>query len=572
MCGMKNVDEKSDVVIIGGVACGPKTAATLARRNPSLKITMFQKEARMSYGSCGMPYFASGDIGSFAELMQTSYGVVRDASFFGKVKGFTALPSAEVISIDRESKTVTLRLLEEDREIVHGYDKLVIATGATPNRPPFPVAASDKIRSFTRPDDAIHFRKLAETGQVGSVAIIGGGFIGCEMAEAAAGLWGIETTLIEREPQLLPYALDPEMAALAEAEMRKQDVTVLTGTSAEEITESEEGLVVQLVDGDPIKVDYVFLCLGVTPNTGLAADAGVEIGDSKGFVVNKRMQTSDENIYAGGDCVESTHQLTDRPIYIPLGSLANRHGRVIAENIAGNNVEFPGVLGAFLVKIFDVNAGAVGLSEQAAKKAGLEYDVVWGTFPDKPDFYPESQTFAAKMVVERTTQRLLGIQVVGPGDIMRRVDVFSSYLQRQATVDDLLLFEHGYAPPYSEALDPLHHLAALAQAKSRGFDLLFPDGRLLANEVSEETVLIDVRTEEEAESEPVPAGLIEAGKKINIPLESLAASVGDLDKSAPTLVVCKRGPRSYQAAIILKNAGFEKIRFVAAGVAAMIPD
>jgi NADPH-dependent 2,4-dienoyl-CoA reductase/sulfur reductase-like enzyme/rhodanese-related sulfurtransferase len=552
--------DKSDFVIIGGVACGPKTAATLARRMPNASITLFQKEELLSYGSCGMPYFASGDIGSFNELVSTSYGQKRDEVFFDKSKGFCAKPGHEVTAIDRDSRVVTVRNLQTGETFEHGYGKLVLATGAQTNQPPFEVPDSDRVRPFTRPDDAIAFRKLAEQGQVGTALIVGGGFIGCEVAEAAGGLWGIEVTLVERENQILPFVLDPEMAAIAQRELVRQNVDVRTGTTIEKIELDDAGNPVVFVAGDDkITTDYVFLCLGVHPVSTLAAECGLEIGPTGGIAVDSHMRTSDENIYAGGDCVESVHQLTKQPIFLPMGSLANRHGRVIAENLAGDETKFPGVLGTFLVKVFDTNVGATGLSEQAARKAGLDTEVVWGSFPDKPDYYPEGQTFVLKMVYSREDNSLLGLQAVGAGDICRRIDVMASYLGRSARVADLFEFEHGYAPPYAEALDPLHHMAAMAEAQQRGEISFLNPG----DDFSEsDGQFVDVREAEEAEGEPF-AGLPGV---INIPLGDLKERCDELNASEPAVVVCKRGPRSYQAALILRAAGFERVSILAGGL------
>jgi NADPH-dependent 2,4-dienoyl-CoA reductase/sulfur reductase-like enzyme/rhodanese-related sulfurtransferase len=536
---------------------------------PKATITLFHREEHFSYGTCGLPYFASGDIGSFEELMRTSWGTVRDAEFFAKAKGFTAIPAAEVTAIDRRKKTVTVNLLNEGQTVEHGYGKLVLATGATPNQPPFRVPTSDRVRSFTRPADAIHFRRLAETGRLSRVVIVGGGFIGCELAESAAGLWGLETTLVEKEPQLLPYALDPEMVALVTAAMRKQGVKVRADVAVEKVVEDGSELIVSMADGASVSCDYLFLCLGVKPLVSLASGSGLAIGETGGIVVNERMQTSDPDIYAGGDCVESVHQLTGRRLILPMGSLANRHGRIIAENISGHAAEFPGVLGAFLLKCFDLNVGAVGLSEEAAVRAGLKAGAVWGTFADKPDFYPESATVTAKMVYDRDDFRLLGLQVVGAGDVCRRVDVFSAFLGRKGTVEDLLKLEHGYAPPYAEAQDPLHHLAAMATAQQRGFDMTSPAMTGKAGRNEADMILLDVRTKEEAVADPIPAGRY--AEYINLPLEELAAGLSELDSNRETVIICRRGPRSYQAAVILRNAGFAGVRFVGGGVTALPP-
>ncbi|MFH2050766.1 MAG: FAD-dependent oxidoreductase, partial [bacterium] len=297
------MENRSDVVIIGGVAAGPKTAATLMRRNHKLKITLFQKEEKLSYATCGMPYFASGDVNSFQELTQTGYGIVRDADFFENTKGFKAITRSEVIKINRDKKTVTVKNLSSGDTYEHGYDKLVIATGAHPVKPAISIEDNPNIRNFVTPDDAIHFRQLAQTGQIEKVAVIGGGFIGCEVAESAAGLWGIDTTLIERENQILPYVLDSEMAALVKAEMINQGVKVHTGITVGEIKNSGDSIEIVLNKGESVTCDYVFLCIGVKPWVTLAKDCGLDIGITGGIKVNSKMQTSDQDIYAGGDCV-----------------------------------------------------------------------------------------------------------------------------------------------------------------------------------------------------------------------------------------------------------------------------
>ena len=558
--------EKSDVVIIGGVACGPKTAAVLARRKPDLKISLFQREKYISYGTCGLPYFASGDINSFEELAQTSYGTPRDVEFFKKTKGFDVITESEVIEIDRRARSIKIKNLKSGEIIEHSYDKLVIATGANPTVPPFPVDKSDRIKPFTRPDDAINFRKLAQTGQIESAVVIGGGFIGCEVAEAAGGLWGIDVTLLEREPQLLPYVLDPEISNAVERELRRQNVKVLTGCAVQGVAISDEGIPVVKAKGrENIKADYVFLCLGVTPETSLAGRCGLELGATGAIKVNEYLQTSDPDIYAGGDCIENISQLTGESIYMPMGSLANRHGRVIAENLAGNKTKFPGVIGSFLVKVFDLNVGAVGLSQTAAGKIGIETRAIWGSFPDKPDYYPEYKTFVLKLVYD-DCDRLLGLQAAGPGDICRRVDVYSAFLRHKGSLQDLLDFEPGYAPPYSEALDPLHQLAAAALAQNQGLSFISPDPVGLMR-VRGDCFWLDVREPDEFENDALP--LVTDQEPVNIPLNDLRARLSELPKNKRIMIICKRGPRSYQSALILKQAGFDNVHIIGGGVTAL---
>ena len=323
--------QKSDFVIIGGVAAGPKTAATLKRRLPNASVTLFQRDEFLSYASCGLPYFVSGDLGSFEELNRTPYGVLRDAEFFRNARGFEAITSAEVVGINREAKTVTVRLLPAGETYEHGYGKLVLATGATPVSPPFPFPESDVIRSFHAPGDAIAFRKMAEQGAIDRAVIVGGSFIGCELAEALGSLWGIETTLVEKQKRLLPGVLDAEMAALVQQELCRQNVTVITDATVERIDLGDSGKpVVTLRDDQRITTDYVFLALGLRPQVSLAQRCGLTIGPSGGIAVKATMQTSDPGIFAGGDCVESTHQITGLQTTYFMGSVANRHGRVIA--------------------------------------------------------------------------------------------------------------------------------------------------------------------------------------------------------------------------------------------------
>ncbi len=549
--------DKSDVVIIGGVACGCKAAATLGRRLPDAKVTLFQKEKMLSYASCGMPWFASGDIESFDQLLETSFNVIRDAEFFKNCKNFEARTECQVVEIKREDKVVLVEDLNSGEKFEHAYDKLVIATGADPVNPPITIPESDRVMHFTRPHHVINFRKLAQTGKVGSCLIIGGGFIGCEVAEAATSLWGIETTLVEMENHLLPYALDDEMALRVEKEMSDNDVKLHLGTSVTAIgVEDGDTVQVTLENGEIIKIDYVFLCAGVRPNSGLAREIGLKVGESGGIRVNIYMQTSDPNIYAGGDVVELIHQITKQPIYIPMGSLANRHGRIIADHIAGGSESFPGALGAFMIKVFDLNVGSVGLSQRSADDAGIENNAVWASFVDKPDYYPESKSISLKMIFEPESHKLLGLQGVGPGDIVRRVDVFSAFLQNDSKVEDLLKFEHGYAPPYSEALDPLHHLAADAISLERGIEQDSPEDEF----DDDNTVVLDVREPDEVESLP-----FKAKNMVYIPLGELKSGLEKLDKSQHITVLCHRGQRSYQAVHILRAAGFEKLSYIAGG-------
>jgi NADPH-dependent 2,4-dienoyl-CoA reductase/sulfur reductase-like enzyme/rhodanese-related sulfurtransferase len=558
----------SDFVIIGGVAAGPKTAATLARRLPGANITLYQKEDVLSYATCGFPFFASGEVNAFDALLKTSYGVVRDAGFFRDTKGVNAVTSAEVTAIDRANKKVTVKMLGTGKELEHGYGRLIIATGSTPKKPPFPVPESDKVRPFTRPADAVGFRQSAQRGEIEKVVIVGGGFIGIELCEAVKDMWGIEVTLFEEQPQLLTYMLDSDMAGILRRSLENEGIEVETNSRVEKVELDENGSPVVFAEGrEPSTVDYVFLCLGVNPEVALARECGIVLGETGGIRVNEFLQTSDENIYAGGDCIETVHRLTGRRFCMPMGSLANRHGRVIAENLAGNKTSFPGVVGAFVLRASETNAGGVGLSEESAANEGLSVRSVWGAFTDKPDYNPEVKTIALKMVYEENSTRLLGLQAVGKGDICRRIDVFSSLLQSGARVEDVFDFEHGYAPPFAEALDPLHHMAGIAASGKRGANFVGP-GEFPVS-IDKDTLVLDVREAEETENTPLPSAVIDsAGGVIHIPLNELRNRAGELDRDRRIFIICQRGTRSYQASLILRAAGFEKVDILAAGLQA----
>lgn len=565
---MDDISQRFEFVVVGGVATGPKTAATLARRFPGARIILFQNEEYLSYASCGLSYFASGDVGIFEELLRTPHGIVRDSEFFEKSKGFKAVTGTEVIDIDRGQKAVTVRYLLTGEVIKYGYDKLVLATGALAREPGFPVVDSPRIRTFRRPADAMAFRKMAESGKVDKVIIIGGGFIGCELTEATGGLWGIDTILIEREDHILPGLLDCEMAAIVQRHMMDRGVDVIVDTEPQRIElDSDERPVVRLKGKEMIDGDYVFLCLGSRPESSLAEGCGLARGETGGILVDRHLRTSDPEIYAGGDCVEQTNRITGRKIHMPMGSLANRHGRFIAENLAGNNCRLPAVIGTFLLKVFDTNVGAAGLSASSAREAGIKVAEVWGTFPERPDYFPETKTITLKLTYGPDDGRLFGLQAVGQGGICRFVDVFSCLMRNDAVIEDLFDFEHGYAPPYSEPVHPFHHLASMAKAQQRGLDFVSP-GAVFGSE-NDGAIILDVREEQESREKPLCALMPESlPKTVSIPLNDLTSRMKELNRRSKYIAVCQRGSRSYQAAVVLRAAGFTNIGVLGGGLLA----
>ncbi len=558
---MNESDRTLNVVIIGGVAAGPRAAARLKRLLPEANITLVNESKKLSYGACGLPYFTSGDISDINQLFKTSFGIVRNEEYFQGTKGFSVLTPYRAESINRIEKTVHVKHVEDEQERSLNYDYLIIAAGASPIRPDIPGADSDRARTFSKPDDASYYRQLAETGQLGSVCIVGGGFIGCELSESFTALWGIETTVVEKESHVLPVILDEEMAALVQAEMVKNGVTVKCGVTAADFVEGEDSVTVNLGE-EKLSVDQVVLAVGFAPNSRLAKECGLIIGETGGISVNDHLQTSEPSIYAGGDCVESYHRILNKGVFLPLGSIANRHGRLIADNIAGREDTFPGVVGSLVVKVFDINVAATGITEKCAKENNINAASVWGSFIDKAEYYPEWKYVFCKMVYERDSGRLLGLQAIGSGDVTRRVDVFAQLLHQSAALDDLLDIEAAYSPPYATALDPLYVLGCIAKNQEED-SINAVNPKFLATNEFKDAALIDVREDEERETEPLKIGNTNL---VEIKLGDLRSRLPDLRLDGKAMVVCNRGVRGYEAARILKNAGHTNVSYLGGGV------
>ncbi len=544
------------VVIIGGQAAGCKAAARLKRIMPDSEITIVEKREILSFGACGMPFYASGDIPELLELATTPYGMVRDAEFFRDVKGVEARIHTEATAIDTSAQTVSCRDLMSGEEFELGYDNLIIATGGRTSRPPFPCPESERISTFIKPADAKAFRKKAQTGQVGTAVVIGGGYIGCELAEALVSLWGIDTHIVEMEDRLLPKAFDGELAGLIAKVYEDEGVNLHLRTRVEKVELDDDGNpTVSLNSGESIDCDYVFIATGIMPDTRLARSAGVRIGDRGGIAVDNQMRTNIANIFAAGDCIEINNYITGKPCLLPLGSLANRQGRVAADAIAGRDANFGGAVGAISMKAFELITASTGLTEKLAGILGYECSTIVGNWTDRPDYYPENHDIYAKLVYERETLRLLGLQLVGRGEVTRYIDSFTQMAAAEGTLYDLLDAEHAYTPPHSGPLNPLNNLAAMALNQEEGIRCIEP------GEIDKfEGLVIDVREESEIEAYP----LERADEKISIKYFREKAS--NLDTSRPVLVVCQRGPRSYEAARWLNGRGASEVAYLGGGM------
>jgi NADPH-dependent 2,4-dienoyl-CoA reductase/sulfur reductase-like enzyme/rhodanese-related sulfurtransferase len=557
----QTTSETMNVLIVGAVACGAKAAARIRRLDPVARITMIDQGQYISYAGCGLPYYVSGKVKAFDALVKTNYGRTRDAAYFKEVKDIDTRVGVRAESIDRDAKTVRARDLASGEELTQPYDKLVLAMGAAPVTPPIEGADLEGVYHLTSMEDAAAIAEAVKDSPGGSAVIVGAGFIGIEAAEALRERdWHV--SLLERYEQILPGALDLEFAAAVQEHLQDHMIEPELGANILRI-EGKDGRVAKVVtEQDEYDADLVVMATGVRPNVDLARDAGLTIGETGALAVNARLQTSDPNIYAGGDLVENDHLVSQRKVFLPLGSTANKHGRVIADNVCGGNSEFPGVLGTFVCKAFDLSVGATGLTEAAAGELGLDAYAVLAPGFDKAHYYPDAAIAGLKLVVERETGRLLGAQAVGRGDVARRIDVAATALRFGATIDQLANLDLAYAPPYAQALDCL--ITAFHTAQNAR------DGLLKAVTAAEtkailaerdDVILLDVRDEMNFRR-----GHIDDAKVVNIPLDDLGLRADELPRDKEILCFCTIGLRGYSAQRTLQGAGFPRVATVAGGL------
>lgn len=552
-----------NIVIIGGVACGPKAAARAKRLDPEANITILEQGSALSYAGCGMPYYISGRVPELRELMSTPIGVPRSVPYFRDVKGIQVFSRRQVISVQRDVKTVQSVDLDTGERHEQTYDKLVLATGGYSIMPPIPGIRLDRVFGLREPHHASAIRDAVVSHSVSKVVIVGGGLIGLEMSEALAA-HGVHVTLVERQPRILPNLLDEDTASFLCKHLEAKGVEVHVDESVERIHGDLGAVTSVTTTRREIKADMVLVSLGVRPRSDLAREMGLELGKHGGILVNERMQTSDPDIYAGGDCVLNKNLLTGDWTYAPLGSVANKHGRVIGTNLVGGHDSFPGVVGTGVVKVFDYNLGCTGLSEREAKERGYSVVTTLCPGPDRAHYYPGAATLLIKLIADVDSRKVLGAQILGPGDAVKRVDVMATALRFGATVDDLANLDLGYSPPFSEAMDNLHHAANILRNKIDGVAVgLSPFDVRAKLDGGEDFVLLDVRSPAEVE-----ALRIDAPNVMYVPLGKLRAGLAHLPADKQIVTFCKVSLRGYEALRILQGAGFENVQFMDGGVVA----
>jgi len=552
------------IIVIGGSAAGPKAASKARRLDENAEITIIQKASDLSMASCGYPYYIGGFFDDRNQLLCSPAGVVRDSKFFWNAKKILTQVDTEVTNIDRKKKEVSYVNLSTGEKGTALYDKLVIATGASPRKPPIPGIDLEGITTLQSLNDADFLRKVHDEGKIKKAVVIGGGLIGIETCEALH-LAGIEITIVELLPQLLTF-LDKQMAKLVEKYVQSKANVILKNGVAEFLGENGVLKAVRLQDGTEVPCELAVVAIGVIPNAGLARACGLQTGQTGGVVVNEYMQTSDPDIYAVGDCIEIPNLITGLPVHAPFGDLANLQGRVVGENlIAGNVAKFFGTIQTGICKVFDYGVGATGLCEKNAVKSGFtNIETVVNASLDKPGFM-QGKLLITKLIVDKDTKRILGAQVLGPGEVSKQLAIWAMAIQGKMTVDDMVNADLPYAPPYSLAIDHSIATAHVMQNKLKGFFKGISAEELHAKlHVFDPMFLLDVRNPDEYEQLRLGIG------EMLIPLGQLRKRLDEIptDKHKEIVVWCKISLRGYEAALILQANGYTNVKVLEGGIMA----
>ena len=528
------------VVIIGGVAGGASAAARLRRLNEEAEIVLLERGDAISYANCGLPYYIGGDITDEEALtVQTPQG-------FRSRFRIDVRTGEEAVSIDREKKTVTVRR-KNGAVYTETYDVLLLSPGAEPVRPPLPGLDDPRVFTLRTIPDTLRIKRFIEETRPRAALVVGGGYIGAEMAENLARA-GLQVTVAELADHLIP-PLDYDMACGVHQYLRSKGIRLLLNTGLSGLIPEAGGLRANLGTEAPL-FDMVLLSVGVRPDTRLAREAGLPLNSKGAILVDEHMRTADPAVYAVGDAVEIRERITGRAGYIPLAGPANKQGRIAADNIAGGGSVYQGTQGSAVLKLFDMTVATTGINEETARRAGIPFDKVYTLSPSHASYYPGATNISLKLLFEQGSGRLLGAQLIGFDGVDKRCDVLATAIRAGMTAFDLTELELAYAPPYSSAKDPVNMAGFVAENVLTGKVKQYHWHDVDALPRSGAVTLLDVRTPGE-----YARGRIEGTR--NIPLDSLRNRLAELDKGKPVYVNCQSGLRSYIACRILTQAGFD---------------
>ena len=547
------------VVIVGGVAAGMKTAARLRRLDAEAEIIVLERGPQLSYGACGFPYFISGEVKSMDSFDHTPQGALRDSNYFAAVKGIDARCGCNVQKIDRVQKCVHYMEKGELKQL--SYDVLVLATGSTPVKLPLPNADAAGIHSFWFPWDVEAVDKEIAEGGVKDVVIIGAGFIGLELAEAFVRR-GLHTSVLEQQDRLLPQLLDEDMAALLLRDTKNPLLDIYLQEKAGGFTVEKGRVAGVQTDKRVIPAQLVIVAVGVRPNVELAREAGLVIGPSGCIAVNEYLQTSDDAIYAGGDCAENTHRVSGAKVFVPMGSTANKHGRVIADNICGARKQYPGVLGTAACRFFAQEVGATGLNERTARQAGIDFASVVVPGSDRLGYMPGVGRIVLKLLAEKSSGRVLGAQAVG-ASVAKRIDTLAAAISLGATLEDLSGLDLAYAPPFNTPIENIATAAHVLQNKLDGQLRSINPVDFEKNRTQEDYLFVDVRTPAEVAAKRIA----DIPSRVNLPLDTLrTADISKMDKEQKIVTACQIDLRGYEAEVILRTRGFRDVYSLEGGM------
>lgn len=534
------------VVIVGGVAGGATAAARIRRLDENAEIVVFEKSGFVSYANCGLPYFIGDVITDQEELtLQTS------ESFWDRFR-ISVKTNHEVTGVYPDEKTVMVRNNLTGDEWKEDYDKLILSPGARPVRPNLPGIDSERIFTLRTVEDTLRIHDCVSTRGVKSVVVAGGGYIGIETAENLRAK-GLDVTIVQRPKQLM-NTLDYDMAAFVHSKLRRNGVKLRLGSSVAGFMD-DNGRIITLLDGEEgIAADMVILAIGVTPDSSLAKQAGLELGVKGSIVVNDRMETSASDIYAVGDAVQVRHFVTGEDAVIALAGPANKQGRIAADNICGGDSHYRGSLGTSIIKIFDMTVAGTGLTEKAAAAAGLSYESVVLSPSSHAGYYPDAKVMTMKVVYEKESLRLLGAQIVGAEGVDKRIDVLATAIHAGIRADKLKDLDLAYAPPFSSAKDPVNMAGFMIENIAEGLVKQYHWDQVEKLPRDGSVTLLDTRTPGE-----YAAGHIEG--YINIPVDELRERLDEIDSDKPVYVICQSGIRSYIASRILTQNGFDAYNF-----------
>ena len=538
-------------VIIGGVAAGASAAARLRRLKENEEIILFERGEYISYANCGLPYHVGNVIENRSDLLVTKKEMMESRY------AIDVRINSEVTSINRDSKSVHV-VTKDGQEYDESYDNLVIATGSSPVRPAISGIDSPKVKTLWTVPDTDEIKKYIKENSVKSATVIGGGFIGLEMAENLYGL-GIDVTIVEASNQVMA-PVDYEMALLLNENIRDNGVKLIVNDGVDSFEDTSEGIKVKLSSGKTVLSELVILSIGVKPNSKLAADAGLALNEKGGIIVDSHMRTEDESIYAAGDVVEVEDFIFKDKTMVPLAGPANKQGRIVADNIAGLDSTYTGTQGSSVVKVFDLNVATTGANEKALVRRGLvrdkDYTSVILTQNSHAGYYPGAKPMIIKLLFSIDGKKIYGGQIVGKDGVDKRIDTLGTAIRFGATVKDLTNLELAYAPPFSSGKDPINMAGFVAENVVNG---LVKQAVWNEADTDKESVILDVREQAELDVFAIDGA-------VNIPLGQLRKRINQLDKNKKYIVLCAIGVRAYNAYRILAQNGFENIKLYPAGV------